>query len=104
MDRCIVLCLLASLQLCGIALMALGLFVLIQLQSDELMRTIRDQRLEVDREVFWISIGMIGLGFIVFLVGFCGCCGAVRDSATMSGFVRYLRKKITFLCIKITFT
>jgi hypothetical protein len=33
---------------------------------------------------------LIGFGAFVFLVGFCGCCGAIRESKCLLGFVSVL--------------
>jgi len=38
-----------------------------------------------DRSVTKLMYVMIGLGCIVFLIGFCGCCGAIRESRFLLG-------------------
>jgi hypothetical protein len=57
--------------------------------SDKAMDTVKEKfHLTVNVGTL-LSIGyaIIGVGSFMFLVGFCGCCGAIRESAIMIGVV-----------------
>lgn len=67
--------------LSGVALIAAGTFVAV---SDDL--SLMDQFIESgDSQLKYVAYGLIGIGVFVFIVGFCGCCGAIKESRCLLG-------------------
>ncbi|KAH9519145.1 cd82 antigen [Bulinus truncatus] len=71
--------------LSGAAILAVGIWILVDPQLREYMKVIKDGT--QDEEFLKTSAYiLIGFGSFVFLVGFCGCCGAIRASKCLLGF------------------
>ncbi|CAL1533717.1 unnamed protein product [Lymnaea stagnalis] len=71
--------------LSGAAILGVGIWILVDPQLKEYMKVIKDGT--QDEEFLKISAYiLIGFGTFVFLVGFCGCCGAIRSSKCLLGF------------------
>ncbi|UYV62724.1 hypothetical protein LAZ67_2001727 [Cordylochernes scorpioides] len=70
-----------TLQLSGCALLFIGIYTLVT-KENKILFTL----FAVDgRDAFlqYLSYALIGVGALVFLVGFCGCCGAMQESKCM---------------------
>ncbi|XP_046327083.1 CD151 antigen-like [Haliotis rufescens] len=67
----------------GGAILGTGIFVLVSDEVDKFLKSI-DIGLPVGF-LYTAAYIMIAVGAFVFFVGFCGCCGAVRESAFMLG-------------------
>lgn len=74
-------------QIAGVVFLGVGIWIV---ASDAAMATVTTKlHLSVNMDTL-LSIGyaVIGIGSFMFLIGFCGCCGAIRESAIMIGVVR----------------
>jgi len=71
--------------LSGAAILAVGIWILVDKNLQEYLDVIKDAMGNEDalRTSAYI---LIGFGAFVFLVGFCGCCGAIRKSKCLLGF------------------
>ncbi|XP_037504953.1 23 kDa integral membrane protein [Rhipicephalus sanguineus] len=65
--------------LSGLALMGLGAFLLMDEQRSTLLPLFRAQPVQ------YLLIALVGCGVLVLLVGFFGCCGAVKESKCLLG-------------------
>lgn len=65
------------LQLCGLAILVLG--VLVQVRN----KHYSDHLDEITRNLTFPSITLIVIGSIIFIIAFLGCCGAIRESHCM---------------------
>ncbi|XP_053564066.1 CD63 antigen, partial [Bombina bombina] len=63
-----------SLQLCGIALIGLGIYLQIQLNSTIVIKNVASSG---------APIVIIAVGVIIFFISFFGCCGAVKENYCM---------------------
>jgi hypothetical protein len=71
--------------LSGAAILGVGIWILVDPNLKEYMEVIKDA--SNDDEFLKIAAYiLIGFGTFVFLVGFCGCCGAIRSSKCLLGF------------------
>ncbi|KAI8783739.1 tetraspanin-18-like [Biomphalaria glabrata] len=71
--------------LSGAAILGVGIWILVDPQLKDYMKLIKDGT--QDEEFLKTSAYiLIGFGSFVFLVGFCGCCGAIRGSKCLLGF------------------
>lgn len=71
--------------LSGAAILGVGIWILVDPQIKNYTKVIKDGT--KDEEFLKISAYiLIGFGTFVFLVGFCGCCGAIRNSKCLLGF------------------
>ncbi|KAL4225114.1 Tetraspanin-17 [Mactra antiquata] len=79
----------------GVVFLAIGIWVIV---SDAAAQTITDKlHLSVAMETLeGIGYAFIGIGAFMFLIGFCGCCGAIRESAIMIGV--YIIFMVVLLC------
>ncbi|XP_060603796.1 CD82 antigen-like [Ruditapes philippinarum] len=85
----------------GILLLGMGIWIV---ASDKAMDTVKEKfHLTVNVGTL-LSIGyaIIGVGSFMFLVGFCGCCGAIRESAIMIGV--YIIFMVVLLCGELAAT
>lgn len=69
------LCFVSFLQLCGIALVSVGLAFL--LKYDDILKSFEELNVNV------APYGFIAIGSLIFLIAFFGCCGAIRESHCM---------------------
>lgn len=83
----LLLLLLLSLQLFGIALVAVGAGFL--LKYEEIVDAFKDAKISV------VPIVFIVIGSLIFLIAFFGCCGAILESSWMVSTVRthYIHNK-----------
>ena len=71
-------------QLSGVAILGVGIWILADPNLEDYIEVIHT----TDQEYFKITAYiLIAFGAFVFLVGFCGCCGAIRNSKCLLGFV-----------------
>uniref|UniRef100_A0A0B7AXM6 Tetraspanin n=1 Tax=Arion vulgaris TaxID=1028688 RepID=A0A0B7AXM6_9EUPU len=71
--------------LSGAAILGVGIWILVDPNMKEYMEVIKDA--SKDGEFLKVAAYiLIGFGAFVFLVGFCGCCGAIRSSKCLLGF------------------
>jgi len=71
--------------LSGVAILSVGVWILVDKGLEEYLDVVKDAMGDEDtlRTAAYI---LIGFGAFVFLVGFCGCCGAIRRSKCLLGF------------------
>ena len=71
--------------LSGAAILGVGIWILVDKNLQEYLDVIKDAMGNEDalRTAAYV---LIGFGAFVFLVGFCGCCGAIRKSKCLLGF------------------
>ncbi|PVD33362.1 hypothetical protein C0Q70_04616 [Pomacea canaliculata] len=62
--------------------MGIGIFLLASDTVEKSLSTLIDMSVPIEFVSTAASI-MIGVGSFVFVIGFCGCCGAIRESAIM---------------------
>jgi CD63 antigen len=65
------------LQLCGIAILALG--VVVKVGSKNYAERMKD----ITDNLTFPAITLIVIGSIIFVIAFFGCCGAIRESHCM---------------------
>ncbi|XP_045176351.1 CD82 antigen-like [Mercenaria mercenaria] len=85
----------------GVLFLGVGIWIV---ASDAAMETVTTKlHLSVNVGTL-LSIGyaVIGVGSFMFLVGFCGCCGAIRESAIMIGV--YIIFMVVLLCGELAAT
>ncbi|XP_059157892.1 CD82 antigen-like [Physella acuta] len=71
--------------LSGAAILGVGIWILVDPNFKDYMKVITDGT--NDTEFLKVSAYiLIGFGAFIFLVGFCGCCGAIRASKCLLGF------------------
>lgn len=70
--------------LSGGVIMGVGIYLLMSDQVETSLSNLIDMNIPVEF-VYTGACIMIGVGSFVFFVGFCGCCGAMRESAIMLG-------------------
>lgn len=73
-------------QLSGGVIMGIGIFLLASDTVEKSLSTLIDMSVPIEFVSTAASI-MIGVGSFVFVIGFCGCCGAIRESAIMLSIV-----------------
>ena len=66
--------------------MGIGVFLLTSDEVETSLSALIDMNIPLEF-VYTGACFMIGVGSFVFFVGFCGCCGAMRESAIMLGIV-----------------
>ena len=66
--------------------MGMGIFLLTSDKVETSLSTLIDMNIPLEF-IYTGAYFMIGVGSFVFFVGFCGCCGAMRESAIMLGIV-----------------
>lgn len=71
--------------LSGAAILAVGIWILVDPDLQEYLDVIKSASEDEDAMSTAAYI-LIGFGAFVFLVGFCGCCGAIRKSKCLLGF------------------
>ena len=72
------------LQLSGVAVLGVGIWILVDPDLQDYIDVIH----VTDEEYFkYAAYILIAFGAFVLVVGFCGCCGAIRNSKCMLGFV-----------------
>ena len=69
------------------AVLSVGIWVLVDPNIQDYVDVINTTDEQYFKNVAYL---LIALGSFVFLVGFCGCCGAIRKSKCLLGFVRHL--------------
>jgi len=70
--------------LSGAAILAVGIWILVDKDINDYLDVIKDATDEDTlRNAAYILLGFVAF---VFLVGFCGCCGAIRRSKCLLGF------------------
>jgi len=71
--------------LSGAAILGVGIWILVDKDLQDYLDVIKDAMEDEDalRNAAYI---LIGFGTFVFIVGFCGCCGAIRRSKCLLGF------------------
>lgn len=79
----------------GVLFLGVGIWLVV---SDAAEETITEKlHLTVESETLEaIGYTVIGIGSFMFLIGFCGCCGAIRESAIMIGV--YIIFMVVLLC------
>ena len=75
-------------QLSGAVVLGMGVFLLAS--KEDALANLIEMNVPIEI-VYSSSIIMIAIGSFVFFVGFCGCCGAMRESAIMLGIVSTLK-------------
>ena len=72
-------------QLSGCALIAVGIWIIV----DPSIVKILDFVIEVSQDslIKYAAYVLIAIGGFVFIVGFLGCCGAIKESKCMLGIV-----------------
>ncbi|GFN87725.1 hypothetical protein PoB_001423100 [Plakobranchus ocellatus] len=78
--------------LSGAAILAVGIWILVDPEIEEYQEVITDAT-DDDQFLEIAAYILIAFGALVFLVGFCGCCGAIRSSKCLIGLY------ITFLIL-----
>lgn len=81
------------LQLSGAALLGVGIWFKVDKNINSYFDVV-----DVDTQDPYFDYAvyvLIGFGAFVFLVGFCGCCGAIRESKCLLGFVSFLLNYLT---------
>lgn len=73
-------------QITGAVLLSLGIWLVasekaVQTVTDKIHLTVSQEHLDV------LGYILIGAGLFLFFIGFCGCCGSIRESAIMLGVV-----------------
>jgi len=63
----------------GIILFAIGLFFLVEDDRTLLFKLFADESTSY-APLQYLAWAFVGLGIGVFFIGFCGCCGALRES------------------------
>lgn len=66
----------------GIILFAIGLFFLVEDDRTLLFKLFADESTSYAL-LQYLAWSFLAIGIAVFVVGFCGCCGALRDSRWM---------------------
>ncbi|XP_041367076.1 tetraspanin-18-like [Gigantopelta aegis] len=66
----------------GGAVLGMGIFVLVSDKVENLLQSLIDLNVPLDF-LYTTAYIMVTVGAFVFFAGFCGCCGAVRESAFM---------------------
>jgi len=74
-------------QLIGAGLLALGIWS--KVSETSLADVIKDD--ETASNLSYLAWGIIVIGAVVFVVGFLGCCGAIKESQCMLATVRLSR-------------
>ena len=72
-------------QLSGAAILAIGIWMIADKNIGSYFEVLNID--SNDHYFRYSSIILIAFGVFVFLVGFCGCCGAIRGSKCLLGFV-----------------
>lgn len=67
-----------------------GIFLLVSDEVNKTLTALTDMNFLPLEVVYTAAHVMIGVGSFVFFVGFCGCCGAIRESAIMLGIVSHV--------------
>ncbi|KAL8561969.1 hypothetical protein ACOMHN_001295 [Nucella lapillus] len=70
--------------LSGGVIAGVGVYVLMSDQVESSLSSLIDMTVPLE-VVYTAACSLIGVGSFVFFVGFCGCCGAMRESAIMLG-------------------
>lgn len=83
--RCLLIMFNMIFWLSGAAILGVGIWILVDKDLQDYLDVIKDAMEDEDalRNAAYI---LIGFGAFVFLVGFCGCCGAIRRSKCLLGF------------------
>ena len=72
-------------QLSGCALLALGIWILVDSDKDALFNLIaKDGDMALMK---YLAYGLVAIGGFVLIVGFVGCCGALQESKCLLGTV-----------------
>ncbi|WAR02915.1 CD9-like protein [Mya arenaria] len=68
----------------GMLLLGAGIWVV---ASDNVGKTVTEWlRISIPADTLMaVGYAVVGVGAFMFLIGFCGCCGAIRESAIMLG-------------------
>lgn len=69
--------------LSGVAILGVGIWILADPDLQDYINVIHNTDEEYFRYAAYI---LIAFGTFIFLVGFCGCCGAIRNSKCLLGF------------------
>nr|KAG5702386.1 hypothetical protein BaRGS_002168 [Batillaria attramentaria] len=69
--------------LSGVAILGVGIWILADPNLQDYIDVIHTEDEEYFRNAAYL---LIAFGAFVFLVGFCGCCGAIRNSKCLLGF------------------
>lgn len=67
--------------LSGLGLVAIGVIALVDKGFQDLEVLLPTEL----RLLKWIAACLIGLGILILMIGFCGCCGAIRESKCLLG-------------------
>ncbi|RUS89910.1 hypothetical protein EGW08_002351 [Elysia chlorotica] len=70
--------------LSGAAILAVGIWIIVDPEIEDYQEVISDATND-DQFLNTAAYILIGFGAFVFLVGFCGCCGAIRSSKCLIG-------------------
>ncbi|KAK6191345.1 hypothetical protein SNE40_003062 [Patella caerulea] len=68
----------------GGAVLGTGIFILVSDELESFLATLIDMNIPLEF-LYTAAYIMIAVGAFVFIAGFCGCCGAVRESSVMLG-------------------
>ena len=79
-------------QLLGCAILGVGIW----LRVDEESAKIIHQAPNVDM-LYSLAYGLMAIGFLIMLIGFLGCCGAIRESQCMLAVVSMADYKINWI-------
>lgn len=71
-------------QLSGVAILGVGIWFLVDPNLQDYIDVIHTSDEEYFRNAAYL---LIAFGAFIFLVGFSGCCGAIRNSKCLLGFV-----------------
>ncbi|XP_052798362.1 tetraspanin-8-like isoform X2 [Mya arenaria] len=79
----------------GMLLLGAGIWVV---ASDNVGKTVTEWlRISIPADTLMaVGYAVVGVGAFMFLIGFCGCCGAIRESAIMLGV--YMVFMVVLLC------
>lgn len=69
--------------LSGVAILGVGIWILADPNLQDYIEVIHSKDEQYFRNAAYI---LIAFGAFIFLVGFCGCCGAIRNSKCLLGF------------------
>ncbi|KAL5007814.1 hypothetical protein ScPMuIL_016620 [Solemya velum] len=70
--------------ICGALCLGAGIWVRVDEEVEKYLKRLLDLNMPVE-SLFVLAYILMAVGAFVFVVGFCGCCGAVRESAWMLG-------------------
>jgi len=83
--RCLLITFNLIFWLSGAAILGVGIWLLVDKDLQEYLDVIKDA-MDSEDALRTAAYILIGFGAFVFLVGFCGCCGAIRRSKCLLGF------------------